>query len=345
MSLYDEIHEQPARLAGLLSELRAAVESIAREIRERDVSFAFVAARGTSDNAARYANYLWGARNGMPIALATPSLFSVYHQPPRLKNALVVGVSQSGQSPDIVSVLAEGRKQGCLTLAITNTPDSPLAETAELVLELRAGPERSIAATKTYTAELMALAMLSAAMNQDESDWQALARLPGWMDDALMRSVDMRDWVLPYRDVSRCVVLGRGFNYATVFEWALKLKELTYVEAEPYSTADFQHGPIAMIEEGFPVLAVLVDGPLLDPTLVLLRSLREDAFATLAVISNSRPALDIAHTPIPLPEGMPEWITPLAAIVPAQLFVYHLARAKGIDPDRPRLIRKVTETR
>jgi glutamine---fructose-6-phosphate transaminase (isomerizing) len=140
------------------------VLDIAKAIRSRDVQYAFLAARGTSDNAGRYANYLWGAHNRMPMALATPSLFTYYQSPPRLQNALVVGVSQSGQSPDIVSVLEEGRRQGCLTLAITNIPDSPLAKTADFILDIQAGPEKAVAATKTYTTELMAIAMLSAAL-------------------------------------------------------------------------------------------------------------------------------------------------------------------------------------
>jgi glucosamine--fructose-6-phosphate aminotransferase (isomerizing) len=272
-------------------------------------------------------------------------LFTYYQQPPRLKNALVVGISQSGQSPDIVSVVAEGRRQGCLTLAVTNSPDSPLARAAELVLDLQAGQERSIAATKTYTAELLALAMLSSAMEDDEASWTDLGRLPAWVGEALAGEVAIPESVEPYRDVSRCVVLGRGFNFATAFEWALKLKELTYVEAEPYSTADFQHGPIALVDEGFPVFATAQDGPLIESSLELLRTLREDHLASLVVISNNPKALEIAQTPVPMPGGIPEWLTPLVAIVPAQLFVYHLALARGIDPDRPRLIRKVTETR
>ena len=344
MSLHDEIHEQPDRLAGLLAGQREAVQEIGRAIRSREVLYAFIAARGTSDNAARYANYLWGAKNRLPLALATPSLFTYYQQPPRLKNALVVGISQSGQSPDIVSVVAEGRRQGCLTLAVTNTPDSPLARAAELVLDLQAGQERSIAATKTYTAELLALAMLSSAMEDDEASWIDLGKVPGWVGEALAGEVAIPGSVEPYRDVSRCVVLGRGYNFATAFEWALKLKELTYVEAEPYSTADFQHGPIALVDEGFPVFATAQDGPLFESSLELLRTLREDHLASLVVISNNPKALEIAQTPVPMPGGIPEWLTPIVAIVPAQLFVYHLALARGIDPDRPRLIRKVTET-
>jgi len=164
MTLHSEIFEQPERLAALLDKQKQTVLEIAKAIQARNVHYAFLAARGTSDNAGRYANYLWGAHNQRPLALATPSLFTYYQSPPRLQNALVVGVSQSGQSPDIVSVLEEGRKQNCLTLAITNIPDSPLAKAADFVLDIQAGPEKAVAATKTYTSQLMAVAMLSSAM-------------------------------------------------------------------------------------------------------------------------------------------------------------------------------------
>src|SRR5688500_3828227 len=161
MTLHSEIFEQPERLAALLDGQKQTVLEIANAIRARDIQYAFLAARGTSDNAGRYANYLWGAHNGIPLALATPSLFTYYQSPPRLKGALVIGVSQSGQSPDIVSVIEEGRRQGCLTLAITNASDSPLARAADLILDIQAGEEKAVAATKTYTAELMTIAMLS----------------------------------------------------------------------------------------------------------------------------------------------------------------------------------------
>src|SRR5512141_2789468 len=185
MTLHSEIFEQPERLASLLDKQKQTVLEIAKAIQARNVAYAFLAARGTSDNAGRYANYLWGAHNQLPLALATPSLFTYYQTPPRLHNALVVGVSQSGQSPDIVSVLEEGRRQNCLSLAITNIPDSPLAKAADFVLDIQAGPEKAVAATKTYTAELMSLAMLSAAMSGKDAYWNELASVPKWAEQAL----------------------------------------------------------------------------------------------------------------------------------------------------------------
>ena len=344
MSLHSEILEQPACLERLLSSHRKNVEQIAAAIQSRDIRFAFLAARGTSDNAGRYANYLWGAMNGLPLALATPSLFTYYQQPPKLKNALVVGISQSGQSPDIVSVLREGKRQGNLTLAVTNAPDSPLAQSADFVLDVQAGPELAVAATKTYTTELMGIAMLSAALAGDGARWKELGQVADWVGEALKLNEAIQQAAERYRYMDTCVVLGRGYNYATAYEWALKLKELTYIEAEPYSSADFRHGPVAMVAQGFPVMAVVPAGKVFDSMLELLTRLKQDLLAELVVISNTTMALSMAQTPFSIPADIPEWLSPLVSIVPAQLFAYHLTLAKGHDPNNPRTISKVTET-
>jgi glutamine---fructose-6-phosphate transaminase (isomerizing) len=344
MTLQSEIFEQPECLSALLANQRLTVEKIARTVHAHTIHWVFLAARGTSDNAGRYANYLWGAQNGLPLALATPSLFTYYKQPPQLKDALVVGISQSGQSPDIVSVLAEGRRQGCLTLAITNEPASPLANSADLVLDIQAGSEKAVAATKTYTTELMSVAMLSTALSDNKTHWKELAKVPGWVEKVLKQDVPIARMAERYRYMRQCVVLGRGFNYCTAFEWALKLKELTYVVAEPYSSADFRHGPIAMIEGGFPVMAVAPNGMVFDTMLEMLGKLRHEQSAELVVISDEKRALSLAQSPIPLPAGIPEWLTPLVSIVPGQLFAGHLTRAKGLDPEQPRTLGKVTET-
>lgn len=344
MTLHSEIFEQPERLASLLDHQKQAVLDIAKAIRSRDVQYAFLAARGTSDNAGRYANYLWGAHNHMPMALATPSLFTYYQSPPRLQNAFVVGVSQSGQSPDIVSVLEEGRRQGCLTLAITNIADSPLANAADFILDIQAGPEKAVAATKTYTTELMAIAMLSAALQDSEERWVQLASVPEWARYALKLDEAIARMTQRYRYMNQCVVLGRGFNYATAYEWALKLKELTYIIAEPYSSADFQHGPIAMVEGGFPVLAVAPKGKVHGSMKDMLTRLRRDKNAELVVISDDADTLALAQSPIQLPPQIPEWLTPLVGIIPAQLFACHLTTVKGYDTEKPRNLTKVTET-
>jgi glucosamine--fructose-6-phosphate aminotransferase (isomerizing) len=344
MTLYSEITEQPERIKSLLASQRKTVERIAAEIQKRDIQYVFLAARGTSDNAGRYANYLLGAMNGLPLALATPSLFTYYKQPPKLKNALVVGISQSGQSPDIVSVLEEGKKQNCLTLSITNEPNSPLAHASDFVIDLKAGPEKAVAATKTYTSELMAVAMLSTALSKNKKAWDELSKVSGWMKQTLKQNDFISQAAQRYRYIDQTVVLGRGFNYATAFEWALKMKELTYIIAEPYSSADFAHGPIAMMVSGYPVFAVAPKGEVFDTMLEMLKRLRSDLSAELVVISNDKRALSLAQVPLTIPAEVPEWLSPLVSILPAQLFAYHLTIAKGYNAEQPRSIHKVTET-
>ncbi len=343
MTLQSDIFEQPAVLARLLDCQRQAIQNATKLFGE-DIRYVFLAARGTSDNAARYAQYLWGAYNQLPIALATPSLFSLYQRPPSLKGALVVGISQSGQSPDIVSVLAEGRRQGCPTLAITNTSESPLAQAADVVIDICAGRETAVAATKTYTSELMAIALISASLSASQEMHRVLENVPSWASNMLRMDGELARMAERYRYMEQCVVLGRGFNYSTAFEWSLKLKELTYITAEPYSSADFQHGPIAIVEQGYPVLAVAPSGQVYQGLLDLLRALRQQRRAELLVISDRSEALGLAQSPVALPEGLPEWVSPLISIVPAQLFCYHLTRARGFDTETPRGLHKVTET-
>ena len=344
MSLRSEIFEQPLVLARLLEDQMEGVQQIARAIREREVDFIFLAARGTSNNAGLYAKYLWGSFNRLPTALAAPSLFTIYGTPPVLRNALVVGISQSGQSPDIVSVVAEGSRQGTPTLAITNDPRSPLAQAAEFVIDTGAGTEEAVAATKTYTTQLLAIAMFSAALGGESDRLAALQRVSALVQQALALDAIIEGVTERYRHMDQCVVLGRGYNYATAFEWSLKLKELAHVVAEPYSSADFQHGPVAIVSEGFPVLAVVPRGAVIEAMLTLLSSLVSEHQVELLVISNQEEALSLAHTPLRLPAELPEWLSPLVSIVPAQLFCYHLARAKGYDTETPRGLSKVTRT-
>ncbi len=344
MTLLSEINEQPQVLRNLYQSQSAHIVKVAEVIKTYNPRYVFLAARGTSDNAGRYANYLWGAHNGYPLALATPSLFTFYDQPPQLKDALVVGVSQSGMSPDIVAVMEEGRRQGSLTLAITNDDSSPLANVTDLHINILAGTEKAVAATKTYTAQLMVVAMLSAALSGNKTEWNDLAQVSEWCEKVLHHQQEIAEQVQRYTFMDRCVVLGRGFNYATAFEWSLKLKELTYTIAEPYSSADFLHGPIAMMERNFPVLVVAPQGKIFNNLLEVIKKLKETHQAELVVISNNKEALNLANTPIAISAGIPEWLTPIVSIIPGQLFAAHLTTARGFDSESPRTIRKITET-
>jgi glucosamine--fructose-6-phosphate aminotransferase (isomerizing) len=344
MSLKTEIFEQPAVLERLLDTQTEPVREMARLIERSGVRSVFLAARGSSDNAALYAKYLWGTVNRLPVALAAPSLFTTYQAPPNLEGSLVVGISQSGQSPDIVSVLTEGRKQGALTLAITNDSTSPLATEAEMVLDTVAGPEEAIAATKTYTSQLMAIALLAVELSGESRLADELVRLPELVKQALTLDSSIESAAQRYRYMSQCVVLGRGYNYATAYEWALKLKEMAYVVAEPYSSADFQHGPVAIVSQGFPLLAVVPDGAVFDDVLALLSTLVGEHQAELLAISNQDRALDLAQTPVRIPGDLPEWLSPLVSIVPAQLFSFYLTQAMGYDTEAPRRLNKITRT-
>lgn len=341
IQLEQEIASQPSVIAALLAREIPRVADICSRLPPFD--YVLIAARGSSDHAAMYAKYAWATLAGHPIALAAPSLHTLYDTPPRMTGALVVGISQSGQSPDIVAVLEEARRQGRPTLAITNDGASPLAAAADALVELGVGPERSVAATKTYTAELAVIAAFAAAFSGIQQRLDELHQLPEALEATLASAADVARRAERYRYMDRCVVVGRGYNYATAFELGLKLKELTYVMAIPYSSADFRHGPIATIAAGAPALLVMPAGRTFDDMLDLAHDLRRLG-AELLVISDVPRALELATTPMPLTAAVPEWLSPITAVLPGQTLALHLALAKGFDPDVPRGLQKVTRT-
>ena len=342
--LFQEIQEQPDVIARFAQQGLNAVDKLAAAMRVADIRQVAIAARGTSDNAARYAQYLLGASNSLPVMLTTPSLFTLYQRPPRFApDTLVLGISQSGKSPDIVSVLAEGKRQGCMTAAITNSVDSPLAQQADHIVALRAGRERSIAATKTYTAQLFAVGFLSAQLAQDGERLAALREAPSLLRQTLAMNGEVERLADRYRYMRNCVVVGRGYNYSTSFEIALKLKELTYTLVEPYSAADFLHGPVSLIEPGFPVIVVASSGVLATEMQSLVKQLSA-LEAELLCVSSDEAVLERGRSSFPFPH-VPDWLSPLLAVVPGQLLALYLALARDFDPDRPRGLSKVTETR
>jgi glucosamine--fructose-6-phosphate aminotransferase (isomerizing) len=338
-----EIAEQPEALARLLLEGREAVDDCAERVRRFDPEWVVIAARGTSDNAARYAQYLLGAQNRLGVGLAIPSLFTLYEKPPRLDRALTIGISQSGQSPDVVSVVEETRRQGGATLCITNDTASPLASAAESCIPILAGLERSVAATKTYSNQLMALAMLSTALSSDQKRWEELQQVPSAVGQALQMNSNQRVSTL-FLEASKFLILGRGYNYSTAFEIALKIKETSYVLAEPYSIADLLHGPMAMIEADLPIMIVAPSGRAAEAAPEYLTQLKQRG-ARMIVLSDCSDLLELAESTLPLPQGIPEWLSPMVAIAPGQLWAKALAEAKGLDPDAPRGLSKITLTR
>lgn len=337
-----EIREQPAVAAGLVDHARGEVADLVRLLRRRPPQGVIFAARGTSDNAAVYGKYMIESYLGLPVSLAAPSIVTLYSGALQVRGWLVAGLSQSGESADIVEFIRACRSGGAFTVAVTNNGRSSLAGAAHRTLLLRAGPERSVAATKTYTAQLFLLAMV-VLMWSRSAVLPDLLRLPDLLEDILSLEGTVRDHARRYRRMEECLVTGRGFNYATAFEAALKLKEVCYVAAEALSAADLLHGPIAVVEHGFPVMLFALRGKPFGFLCDVARRLMRRG-AELIVIIDDPQALPGAATRIHLPVDVPEALSPIPAIIPAQLFAYHLAVARGVNPDRPRGLRKVTRT-
>ena len=340
-----DIAEQPAGYARLLEgEPAAAIATIAARVAERRPRHVVFVGRGTSDHAALYGAYLTEIRLGIPVGLGSPSTITLYGARPDLSDALVIGVSQSGGSPDLTGVLTVARETGALTLAVTNNPASPLAEAAELTIDVAAGHERAVAATKTYTAELLALLLLvegiragDGALPADER--AALDKVPHMAEDVLTdNGVDAL--AQRYRFASRMVTTGRGYAYATARETALKLMETSYLPALAFSGADLLHGPLAMTDPDVPVLAVVGSGPggrAMSDVVIRLGERRADV-VTIG-------AQDIAGSSgrLAVP-AVDERYAPLLDILPLQKLALALALARGEDPDAPRGLNKVTST-
>jgi len=339
-----EIREQAEAIERFLEAERAHVETLAPELLRPDVRYVLIASRGSSGNAARYAQYVLGSANRLPVAFSTPSLYTLYDTPPRLDGALVLGISQSGASPDVVSVLAEARRQGRPTLAITNVLDSPLAEAAEWALPLHAGDEHAVAATKTYLNSVAAVALLSAVLARDDRRLDELLQASAWVGEQVGASLSAADALDAYRDADGGAVLARGVNLGTAFEIALKIRELSGAPFEPFSTADLLHGPIAALAPGRPVFVVAPSGAALASIRGSLGKLRERGVAVVA-ISDDEELLAAADTPLPLVRPVPEWLSPLLTVIPGQVAALRLATLRGGDVDHPAGLTKVTLTR
>lgn len=325
-----DIAEQPRALARLLDEGRAAIDEVARVIKARQPRNVIFTARGTSDHAALYGAYLTEIRLGVPAGLASPSAITVYGARPDLRDCLVVGVSQSGGSPDIAGVLRVAREQGALTLAVTNAPESPLAAEAELTIDVLAGVERAVAATKTYTNELLALLLLVESIRGTDPP-------PNELPELAERTLANRtaDELAPrYRFADRLVTTGRGYAYPTAREAALKLMETSYLTALAFSGADLLHGPLAMTDPDVPVLAVVGSGPGGQAMREVLARLGERR-ADLVIVGPG----EKLETP-----DVDERLAPILDILPLQRLALALALARGEDPDQPRGLKKVTAT-
>jgi glucosamine--fructose-6-phosphate aminotransferase (isomerizing) len=343
--MLSEIRAQPDVVRRIIDTEFHRVDSLAQEIARRKIAFVYIAARGTSDNAAVYAKYLLEIQHGLPVALAAPSVFTLYDTVPHMdRSALVLGISQSGAGQDVIEVIRRAREAGALTAAITNEPESPLAAAAEFPLFIGAGPEVAVSATKTYTGSLAVLAMLSTALDETHPErLEHLRRAADSIEKTLALDEAVQSLVENYKDMNHCVVLGRGYSHSTAAEAALKLTEMSYVSAMAYSAADFQHGPIAQVDAGFPCLLFAPDGKSFASMLSLAEKLRAQHPALICFAHN--PAiLAGSETAVRIPASVPEWVSPLVYIAAAQLFAHWLCVAKGLDPDEVRGMKKVTST-
>ena len=348
--MIEEIRQQPEVLQALLDRPPTALAQLRKRFSRQRPGLIVIVARGTSDNAALFARYLFEITLGIPTSLAAPSIATLYRRLTLPDQTLVIGISQSGESTDINSFLETSQNSGAFTIGITNEPASTLAGLADEVLPVGAGKEASVAATKTYTSQMMVLYCLAQSLGAaiHSSD---LNELPAMVAKQLEGEASVRDLARQYRAMSHAVVVGRGFNYANGLEFALKLMETCYVVATGFSGADFAHGPIAMVEKGFPAFVFTPPGPTFEQTEKLVARLAESGVNTVCIghetIVNT-PQCDgqllVRGDPI-TPTGVPDdTFTPIPSIIPAQLFAGHLSECKGLNPDRPRMLSKVTHT-
>lgn len=335
-----EIAEQPQVWERLLREARKPIADAANRLVARRPRFILFVARGTSDHAALYAKYLVEILHSLPAGLVSPSTMTAYGARPDLRDVLMIGVSQSGGSPDLVQSLQVARDQGATTLAVTNNPESPLATSAEIHLDVHAGPESAVAATKSYTAQLLVLYLLFDAMRGGNG--AAAAPLPDHAAALLAREQEIAEVAQRYRFADRLVSTGRGYSFPSAAEAALKLMETSYISAQAFSGADLMHGPLAVIDPQVPVLAIVGEGIGGQAMRPVLRRLRESRADVCCVGAPS--AVAEATVGIELPTGLPEEVSPMLEILPCQQLALHLAVARGGNPDAPRGLSKVTET-
>jgi len=335
-----EIHEQPEVLGQVLEEGWPEARAVARAVRSRGFRSAVVAARGTSDNAALYCKYLFEVFLSLPTALASPSAFTLYGSEMRLEDVLVIGISQSGESRDVLEIVRRSGKLGASTLSVTNDEGSSMAAAADHHLFLRAGKEESVAATKTYTASLLMLYFLANALNGADAPGDEAARLP---EKARKMLASGWEGTARYRYADHIVVTSRGFNLPTAQEAALKLMETSCVVAQPFSEADLRHGPMAMVTRDFPVLAIVPPGRARATMVGLVETLNERG-AELVVLSEDEKVLKKAAASFRVPVSSPEELSPVLYAIPPQMFAHDLSVLKGLDPDSPRGLSKVTES-
>jgi glucosamine--fructose-6-phosphate aminotransferase (isomerizing) len=337
-----EIEQQPEVLARTLKEETAKILRFGKFLSSREIHLIILVARGSSDNAALFGRYLLEITGRIPVSLAASSVHTLYRSRLRMNHTLVVGVSQSGEGTDINWVLQNSKKHGAYTIGITNEARSSMAKLVDEVFLIRAGKERSVAATKTYTGQLLMFYLLAAAL-QGGKGLEKLQRIPELAAESLELKPHIASMVERYRFMNRCIVVGRGLNYANAYELAIKLMETCYVVSERFSSADFLHGPVAMVEQDFPVILFAPPGKTFKDIFKLARQLKELKAETI-VISSEPSVLKWASRVVKIGRRIGDFISPIPYIIPGQIFAAMLAEVKGLSPDKPRSLKKVTQT-
>jgi len=341
--MLEEIRQQPMVLARILQQEGPKIRKLGESLRNRDVWLIILVARGSSDNAAQFGRYLLEITTGIPVSLAAPSVYTLYGAKLHLNRALVVGVSQSGEGEDINRVLAEARAAGAFTIGITNEPDSTMVRTVDGPLLIHGGREQSVAATKTFTGQMMIFYLLAEALAGATAATKGYEAIPDLCARTLAHEATVRELAPRYTFMENCVVIGRGLLYGNAFELALKLMETCYVVAERFSSADFFHGPLAMVERHFPVILFASPGPMMPGIKLLAQRLLELHAETLAITSDEELASFCSRSVRMLPE-ISEFLAPIPYIIPGQVLAALLAETKGLNPDEPRALSKVTRT-
>lgn len=337
-----EIGEQPEALARLLAPgALASVGALAEVVRARSPRFVLLAARGTSDHAAQYAKYLVEVSLGLPAGMASPSTMTAYGARPDLSDVLLLTISQSGGSSDLIQTVRTARAGGATTVSLTNTPGSALAAQSELHLDILAGPELSVSATKSYSSELLALWLVVQEIRG--ADISAAHGIPAAARAMVERRGEIADLAARFRLVDRMVTTARGYSYPTAREAALKLMESASVAAHAYSGADLLHGPLTMIDHDSPVLAVVPDGHGAEAMRPVLERLAERGADVTLFGGGQTEGMGSAVFPLGAP-GISEELHPVVDIIPLQLLALEMALARGLDPDVPRTMAKVTES-
>lgn len=338
--MLQEIAEQPAVLERTIKAESPKIGRLGSFLRSREIDLIVLVARGSSDNAALFGRYLLEVSTGIPVSLSAPSVVTLYNAKLNLKRALVVGVSQSGEGTDINAVLQSAKNSGAFTLGITNESDSTMAAIVDETLLIHAGSEKSVAATKTYTGQMLHFYLLASILGEKKIAYE---HIPEYTQSALELTGQVETLVERYVFMENCVVVGRGMNYGNSYELALKLMETCYVVAERFSSADFFHGPLAIVERRFPVIMFAPSGVTKKSSVDLLNNLQGLHADCLAITNDAEIAARSAKSLV-LSSGIDEFLTPIPFIIPAQLFAAYLSAAKGLDPDAPRSLSKVTKT-